>query len=66
MKFWQAMKIVDEGGKVKRKDWGNYLSRWTYSIYFWEKVKGEWYPMYQADECLTSNDMTAEDWEIVE
>ena len=66
MKFWAAMKIIDEGGKVRRKDWGNYLAIWTYSIHFWEKVGGKWHPMYQADDCLTSNDMMAEDWEVVD
>ena len=68
MRFWQAMKIVDEGRKVRRKDWRVYLARWTYSIYVYDTKAGskDYIPMYNTDEFIMSDDMTAEDWEVVE
>lgn len=68
MRFWQAMKIVDEGGKVRRKDWRVYLARWTYSIYVYDTKAGskDYIPMYNTDEFIMSDDMTAEDWEVVD
>ena len=68
MRFWQAMKIVDEGGKVRRKDWRVYLARWTYSIYVYDTKAGskDYIPMYNTDEFIMSDDMMAEDWEVVD
>ena len=58
MKFWEAMKVVDEGGKVKRKSWGWWVE-WCGKV--GGKVvirKGEDFEFYVP----SPSDFTSDDW----
>jgi hypothetical protein len=62
MKFWKAMKVVDEGGMVRRSDWGWFVE--SCSLVEGKVVlkKGNDVELFEP----TSNDFTSEDWVIAD
>ena len=60
MKFWEAMKIVDEGGMVRRESWN----------LWWIIRKGKSHPItlieeldfHNMDTTLSTLEMDANDW----
>lgn len=77
MKFWEAMKIVDEGGIVRRphwdKGWEVFMSQRSFGINkridkvvatLSPDLKVSWYAPFEGD-IMGSGDMSADDWEVV-
>ena len=77
MKFWEAMKIVDEGGSVRRPFWDMgwevFMSQRTFGIngrcdmvvaVMSPDFKVSWYSPFEGD-IIGSGDMSADDWEVV-
>ena len=65
MRFWQAMKIVDEGGKVRRKGWvdlDRYVQKMADGIV--DVVDDE--TSYPLHDFMDEGDIEAEDWEVVD
>jgi len=63
MKYWQAMRIVDEGGKVRRKDWVIFILKHEGRIYCMEKVHDSYIQTGEYIETFASSfDMLATDW----
>lgn len=58
MKFWEAMKIIDEGGKVKRSDWGWFVE-WCGLVGGRVMLrKGDDFEVYEP----SASDFTSKDW----
>jgi len=61
MKFWQAMKIVDEGGKVRRKRWGTEVP----NVYLSPDGFVSFDTLVEKDYEPTATALVANDWEEV-
>lgn len=68
MKFWEAMKIVDEGGKVRRLNWTIFIQKVESRVYCMEKVHDGFYQTGEyIDTFISSFDLAASDWvEVVD
>lgn len=63
MKLWEALKIVDEGGKVKRKSWNEHL-------YMCKNDEGRYVRIYEFNNTTIYTDVLGDinnnDWELYE
>ena len=60
MKFWQAMKLLDEGYKVRRESWASgYIIKEDRDVVWYSKGRDDF--SYNASGL---SDMMAEDWVI--
>ncbi len=66
MRFWEAMKIVDEGGRVGRKFWGGDWQMVFYHPTAKRLVKEHIPSGYNWEYIPTVVDMVATDWEVYE
>ena len=68
MRFWQAMKIVDEGRKVRRSNWGirNFYIEKVGNDVFLFVPQGDFVEDHFEYYLPCQLDRMAEDWEVVE